>query len=142
VPNALDKCPLTHRGPDANHDGCGDPRSNVTVPRLRKVYAARLTPRSLSGTAGADTLGVEVVRVAVARKVGGKCRWLHSSGRLGGAGSCSKPAFMRAKGTTRWTLKAKIRGRGTWVVLSRAEQNGGLRETLTSRKNTVTFRIK
>jgi hypothetical protein len=142
VPNALDKCPLTHRGPDANHDGCGDPRSNVTVPRLRRVYASRFTPRILSGTAGADTLGVKVVRVAVARKSGSKCRWLHSSGRLGAPASCAKPAFMRAKGTSRWTLRAKIRGSGTWVVLSRAEQNGGLKESLTSRRNTVTFRIK
>jgi sugar lactone lactonase YvrE len=141
VPNALDKCPLTRRGPDLNHDGCADPRSRVSVPRRHGAYAARSTP-PLSGTAGADVLGVEAVRVAVARKIGSKCRWLHSSGRLGGSGSCAKPAFMRAKGTTRWTLRAKIRGRGTWVVLSRAEQTGGLKETLTTRQNTVTFRIK
>jgi sugar lactone lactonase YvrE len=142
VPNALDKCPLTHRGPDANHDGCADPRSRIGVPRRRSAYAARFTPRTLSGTAGADTLGVEVVRVAVASKSGSKCRWLHSSGRLSKATSCGTPRFMRAKGTTRWTLRAKIHGRGTWVVLSRAEQTGGVKETLTNRNNTVTFRIK
>jgi|tagenome__1003787_1003787.scaffolds.fasta_scaffold20955252_2 sugar lactone lactonase YvrE len=142
VPNALDKCPLTRRGPDANHDGCADPRSRISVPRRRAAYAARSTPRALSGTAGADVLGVEAVRVAVARKIGSKCRWLHSSGRLGRSASCAQPAFMRAKGTTRWVLRAKVRGRGTWVVLSRAEQTGGVKETLTSRQNTVTFRIK
>jgi hypothetical protein len=49
---------------------------------------------------------------------------------------------MRAKGTSRWTVRAKIRGRGTWVVLSRAEQKGGVKETLTKRTNTVTFRIR
>jgi sugar lactone lactonase YvrE len=142
VPNAADRCPLTRRGPDANHDGCADPRSRISVPRRRGAYAARLAPRVLTGTAGADVLGVEVVRVAVARKVGSKCRWLHSSGRLSGSSSCAKPRFMRAKGSTRWTLRAKLRGRGIWVVLSRAEQNGGLKETLTSRQNTVTFRVK
>jgi sugar lactone lactonase YvrE len=142
VPNALDKCPLTHRGPDANHDGCADPRSRVNTPRYHGVYAARFTPRALSGTASADVLGVEVVRVAVARKGGRKCRWLHSSGRMSKPTSCAKPLFMRAKGTSRWTVRAKIRGRGTWVVLSRAEQRGGVRETLTKRTNTVTFRIR
>jgi hypothetical protein len=49
---------------------------------------------------------------------------------------------MRAKGTTRWTLRVKIRGRGNWRVLSRAEQAGGLKESLTSRQNTVAFRIR
>src|SRR5262249_560858 len=57
VPNAVDKCPLTHRGPDANHDGCADPRSNVNTPRYHGVYAARFTPGTVSGTASADVLG-------------------------------------------------------------------------------------
>jgi hypothetical protein len=48
---------------------------------------------------------------------------------------------MRAKGTIRWTLRAKIRGRGVWRVLSRAEQVGGLKESLTTKHNTLTFRI-
>jgi hypothetical protein len=142
VPNAADRCPLTHRGPDANHDGCGDPRSRIGVPRRRAAYAARLTPRTLSGTASGDVLGVQVVRVAIARKAGAKCRWLHSSGRLSAPSSCTSPRFMRAKGTTRWTLRVKIRGRGNWRVLSRAEQAGGLKESLTSRQNTVAFRIR
>jgi sugar lactone lactonase YvrE len=142
VPNAQDRCPLTHRGADANHDGCGDPRSRFSVPRANGAYAARLMPRTLSGTATGDVVGVQVVRVAVARKAGSKCRWLHSSGRLSAPTPCSSPRFMRAKGTTRWTLRAKIRGRGIWRALVRAEQNGGVKETLTTRQNTVTFRVK
>ena len=51
VPNAQDRCPLTRRGPDLNHDGCGDPRSRISVPRSRGAYAARLAPSLLSGSA-------------------------------------------------------------------------------------------
>jgi Thrombospondin type 3 repeat/NHL repeat len=142
VPNAQDRCPYTHRGPDLNHDGCGDPRSNFSVPHAGGAYAARVLPRTLSGTASGDVIGITVVRVAVARKAGGKCRWLHSSGRLSAPTSCLTPRFMRAKGTTRWTLTVKIHARGNWRALSRAEQTGGLKETATTRQNTVSFRVK
>ena len=142
VPNAQDRCLLTHRGPDLNRDGCADPRSSFAVPRTGSAYAARLMPRVLSGTAAGDVVGVQVVRVAVARKAGGKCRWLHSSGRLSAPTSCMTPRFMRAKGATRWTLRVKLHGRGIWKALSRAEQNGGVKETAVTRQNTITFRVK
>ena len=142
VPNAQDRCPLTHRGSDSNHDGCGDPRSRISVPRSRGAYAARLAPATLSGTATGDTLGVDEVRVAVARVAHGRCRWLGSKGRLSGATSCSKPRFMRAKGTTRWTLRVKIRGRGSWRAVSRAVQKGGLQEAVANSLNGVNFRIR
>jgi len=48
---------------------------------------------------------------------------------------------MRAKGTA-LDLRTKIRGRGTWVVLSRASRTAASKETLTKQTNTVTFRIK
>ncbi len=142
VPNAQDRCPFTRRGPDLNHDGCGDPRSRISVPRSRGAYASRLAPSLLSGSAVGDTVGVQEVRVAVARKAGGKCRWLNSKGVLGAPGSCDKPRFRRARGTSHWTLRVRLRGRGTWVVLSRAVQNGGPAETVVTRANTVTFRIR
>jgi hypothetical protein len=49
---------------------------------------------------------------------------------------------MRAKGTDRWSLKVKVRGRGSWRVLSRAVQSGGVLETLTSKKNTESFSVR
>ena len=142
VPNAQDRCPYTHRGPDANHDGCADPRSRISVPRSRSAYAARLAPRKISGTTSGDTLGIALVRVAVAHKSGSKCRWLDSKGRLGAPSSCDKPRFMRARGAARWSLGVRIRGAGSWRVLSRAEQTGGVVETLVSRDNTVAFRVR
>jgi Thrombospondin type 3 repeat len=142
VPNAQDRCPLTRRGPDANHDGCADPRSRISTPRSHGRYKSRRIFRSVTGTAAGDTVGLKEVRVAIARKSGRRCRWLSSKGRLGRSGSCSKPRFMRAKGRDRWSLRVKVHGHGSWRVLSRAVQNGGVDETLTSSKNTVSFSLR
>ena len=80
--------------------------------------------------------------MAVARKSGGKCRWLNSKGKLGSPTSCDNPRFMRAKGTDRWALKVKVRGRASWRVLSRAVQTGGTVETLTTSKTTESFSVR
>lgn len=142
VPNAQDRCPLTHRGADLNHDGCADPRSRVSTPRNHGRYRARGIFKTVRGTAAGDTLGVSSVKVALARKSGSRCRWLNSKGHLSGAKSCSKPRFMKAKGRERWSLRVRVRGRGSWRVLSRAVQNGGVVETALSRKNTVSFSLR
>jgi hypothetical protein len=142
VPNAQDRCPLTRRGADLNHDGCADPRSRISSPRSHGRYRARQLFGSVTGTASGDTLGIREVRVAIGRKSGGRCRWLNSKSRLGGATSCSKPRFITAKGRDRWSLRVKVRGRGTWRVLSRAVQTGNVAETATSRKNTETFSVR
>ncbi len=142
VPNAQDRCPLTRRGADANLDGCADPRSRVSTPRNHGRYRVKRMFRSVTGTAAGDTVGVKEVRVAIARKSGGRCRWLNSKGRLGRSGSCAKPHFMKARGRDRWSLKVKVRGRGSWRVLSRAVQNGGTLETLTNSKNTESFSVR
>jgi hypothetical protein len=142
VPNAQDRCPLTDRGPDLNHDGCADPRSRISAPRNHGHYRSRGMFKVVSGTAAGDTLGVSSVRVAIARKSGSRCRWLNSKGRLSGTTSCSKPRFMTAKGRDRWSLRVKVRGRGSWRMLSRAVQNGGAVETAVSRNNTVSFSVR
>jgi sugar lactone lactonase YvrE len=142
VPNAQDRCPYTHRGPDANHDGCADPRSRITTPRNRGRYSSHRMFGKVTGTAVGDTIGLTEVRVAVARKSGGRCRWLNSKGKLGSPTSCAKPRYMRAKGTDRWSAKVKVRGRGSWRVLSRAVQSGGVVESLVSSRNTASFSVR
>jgi Thrombospondin type 3 repeat len=142
VPNAQDRCPFTHRGPDLNHDGCADPRSRISTPRNRGRYRTRQLFGSVTGTAAGDTVGIKEVRVAVARKSGARCRWLNSKGKPGSPSSCAKPRFMTAKGTERWSLRVKVRGRGSWRVLSRAIQTGGVDETLLSSKNTESFSVR
>jgi hypothetical protein len=96
----------------------------------------------VTGTAVGDTIGLTEVRVAVARKSGGRCRWLNSKGKLGSPTSCAKPRYMRAKGTDRWSAKVKVRGRGSWRVLSRAVQSGGVVESLVSSRNTASFSVR
>jgi sugar lactone lactonase YvrE len=142
VPNAQDRCPYTHRGPDLNHDGCADPRSRVSTPRNRGRYRARFLFNAVTGTAAGDTLGVHEVRVAVGRKSGGRCRWLSSKGKLGAPTGCDKPRFLTARGTDRWSLRVKVRGRGSWRVISRAVQNGGTVETVANSNNTVSFSVR
>jgi sugar lactone lactonase YvrE len=142
VPNAQDRCPRTRRGPDLNHDGCGDPRSRISTPHNRGRYRARGVFRTVDGTAAGDSVGISQVRVALARKAGGRCRWLNSKGRLGGATSCDTPRFMTAKGGEHWRLRVRVRGRGSWRAVSRAVQVGGTVETLTTRQNTASFTIR
>jgi hypothetical protein len=142
VPNAQDRCPLTRRGLDLNHDGCADPRSRISTPRNHGRYRARQPVSIVSGTAAGDTVGIKSVRVAIARKAGGRCRWLSSKGALGGGTSCSKPRFITARGKDHWSLRVRVRGRGRWVVMSRALQNGGALETAASSKNTESFSIR
>lgn len=142
VLNPQDRCPTTRRGPDLNHDGCGDPRSRISNPHNRGRYRAKSLFSSVGGTAAGDTVGIKEVRVGVARKAGGRCRWLDSKGKLGGATSCDTPRFMTARGTDRWSLRVKVRGRGSWRVVSRAVQSGGTVENVTSRQNTASFTVR
>jgi Thrombospondin type 3 repeat/NHL repeat len=142
VPNAQDRCPDTRRGPDLNHDGCADPRSRISSPRNRGRYRARSVFRTVDGTAAGDTVGITSVRVALARKAGGRCRWLDSKGRLGNPTSCDSPRFMTAKGSDHWRLRVRVRGRGSWRAVSRAVQGGGVVETTTTKQNTTSFTIR
>jgi hypothetical protein len=126
LPDAADPCPLSPPGhADANGDGCADPRSRIT------------RPARLAGVASADKLGVARVEVAVARRIGGsRCRW------YGGAvtRSCATPRrWLRARGTRSWHAPVRVRARGSYVVLSRAVQRGGLVERAPAR---ASFRLR
>ena len=70
-----DRCPRSSRGADANRDGCGDPRSRISVPSGNRAYPRRSAPSRIAGSADADELGVASVEVAVARVIGGRCAW-------------------------------------------------------------------
>jgi sugar lactone lactonase YvrE len=141
VADASDACPRTRRGQDVNLDGCGDPRSRISVPRESRTYQRRQAPKRVAGTAQADVLGVEGVDVAVARVVGRRCAW-YAKGRFGARGSCDAPAFFAARGQRRWDARVRLRARGTYRVLSRARQVGGLVELRTDRSNRRVFRVR
>jgi hypothetical protein len=66
------------------------------------------------------------VEVAISRKAGKKCRFVAANGKLGKARGCSKPVFLKAKGTTTWSLSLKRKlPRGSYTVLVRARDAAG-----------------
>lgn len=142
IPDADDRCPRTRRGPDANGDGCGDPRSRIAMPRDNKTYRRRRPPSKIVGTAFADELGVSAVEVAVALRVGSSCRWYQAGRRvLSVPSSCDSPAWFRAAGLERWSTRVSIRAPGRYRVLSRALQADGVVENVFDRRNVRTFRV-
>jgi hypothetical protein len=82
---------------------------------------------------------VSQVSVAVALKSAGRCRFLSARGRLGKARSCTKPVYLRARGTTAWklTLKGSFKS-GAYRVTLRARDDAGNRE----RANLATLRLR
>ena len=84
---------------------------------------------------------VRAVSVAVARKAGARCRFLSARGRFGGARVCSKPVYLRAKGTKSWRLELKGSfPAGTYRVSVRARDGAGNRER--ARMATLRLRAK
>ncbi len=80
----------------------------------------RLTRRSLR-LAGASC-SVSRVEVAVARVQAGRCRFLGRRGRLARAGACTRPTWLRTRGSARWTFSRRARlPRGSYSVWVRAK---------------------
>lgn len=141
IADAADKCPRSRRGPDRNGDGCGDPRSRILFPRDRASFSGRTAPARVAGFAGADDLGVANVQLAVARVRGGRCSW-YSGGRFAPPAACSAPVFFEVSGQGRWAARVKVRSRGSYRVVSRATQTGGVVESVFGRRNTRSFRVR
>ncbi len=79
------------------------------------------------------------VSVAIARKAGGKCRFVSKKGTLGRARDCKKPVFLTARGTRRWSLE--LRGKfpkGNYQVSLRARDKAGNLEPV----QTLTVRLR
>ncbi|MDA0185751.1 Ig-like domain-containing protein, partial [Solirubrobacter phytolaccae] len=95
------------------------------VPTAR--LAAPVRPR-LSGTAKDTGCGGKLRRVEVSlqRKSGKRCQTVGTAGKPGKRRACSKRTWLRAKGTTRWslTLKRKLPA-GTYALRVRARDAAG-----------------
>jgi uncharacterized delta-60 repeat protein len=92
------------------------PRGKPTPPRIATVGASRF-----SGTAPAGAK----VDVAVVRRTGKRCRTLAAKHVRFRTVPCSKPAWLRASGSARWSLK--LRGRlpkGRYELLVRVGGTG------------------
>jgi hypothetical protein len=76
------------------------------------------------------------VEVAISRTAGKrKCRFVAASGKLTSARSCSKPVWLKAKGTTTWSLSTKRRlPRGTYTIQVRARDAAGNRQARAAKR--------
>ena len=125
-------------GPGSTPGPGGAPCTDQVAPTLAfgSVKVSRKAA-SLTGTAGDDACGGTVrVEIALARKAQKKCRWVSARGRLGKARSCSKPVWMRAKGTASWTSKLSFKPRlprGSYVLRGRGLDAAGNQRTPAAR---------
>ena len=127
--------------PGGGGTGASQNCADRTAPRARfpRRGGLRITRRGMSmfGTARDLTPcpgSVSRVLVAVAKVQGKRCRFVSPAGRLGKARSCSKPSYLPAAGTDRWSLRLKARlPRGRYRAQPRAIDAAGNVETRTPR---------
>lgn len=102
--------------------------------RLGRTVRRRGRVVTLQGTAS-DDRGVRAVDVAVVLRRGSRCLQLSRRGRFGALARCDGPtAFLRATGTTRWTLTLprQLR-RGGYRIVVRATDTAGQRRRSAAR---------
>jgi hypothetical protein len=118
---------------------CADTRAprSVLSRRRSRIAAGRIVLRGSASDRGCSATpaarrrpgSVRRVRVAVARRQGGRCRFVSRRGTLGRARSCRSPVMLTARGTRRWQLELRGRfGAGTYDVAVSARDGAGNRE--------------
>ena len=116
------------------------PPSSRIAPLAAQLPAGKL--KRFTGTAR-DDAGLRNVDVAVTAGRGKACRRLAKDGTLK-PGDCTKPVWLRAKGTSKWrfVLKKPL-PKGRYVVRSRATDGAGHRERrfTAARGNRRAFRL-
>jgi hypothetical protein len=99
------------------------PSAAFASTRARK---RKLRLRGGATDAGCAASAVARVEVAISRKAGRKCRFVTRSGKLSRARACAKPVWLKATGTTRWSLNTKRRlPRGRYTLRVRARDLAG-----------------
>ncbi|MBI5310685.1 MAG: thrombospondin type 3 repeat-containing protein [Actinobacteria bacterium] len=124
LPDAADPCATTNPLRDLNRDGCADPIVRALSPKSRANFRAGRGPARVSGRAQADTVGVARVQVAIVRRSSGRCAWWSSRRGRFVSGSCERPRWVRARGTSRWHLTTARSSykRGSYSIRARAVQ--------------------
>jgi hypothetical protein len=76
------------------------------------------------------------VEVAISRTAPRhRCRFVDAGGKLTGARSCTKPVWLKAKGTTRWSLSFKRPlPRATYTIQVRALDVAGNRQATAAKR--------
>ena len=127
--------------PGGGGTGTSQNCADRTAPRARfpRKGGLRITRRGMNMFGTARDLTpcpgrVSRVLVAVAKVNGKRCRFVSPAGRLGKSRSCSKPRYLPAAGTDRWSLRLRARlPRGRYRAQPRAIDAAGNVETRTPR---------
>jgi hypothetical protein len=116
------------------------PTPPTPPPPAQHAPAAKITKataKAISGTAADADGDLVKVEVAVVQKTGKRCKALTAKGTLKKA-TCSARTFLKAKGTSAWTLKLKHKlKKGSYVVYVRVTDAG--RRSVTAQR---AFRLK
>jgi hypothetical protein len=108
--------------------GCTDrtpPAASLSSARVKKH---KLSLRGRARDAGCGG-AVARVEVAISRKAGKKCRFVGASGRR----SCAKPFFLKANGTTTWSLTVKLPPGRYTIQLRARDRASNLQRAITKR---------
>lgn len=142
--------PATPSGPGttAPSPTASDTNADTVAPGsvIRSVVSGRKYTRinQIQGTASPDRSDIRSVEVAVARRIGTRCRYLNRRGVFGNTRPCNRPVFLTARTSgTQWMIGRKapfVPGR--YLVMSRAIDGAGNRESRTLNAiNTVSFTV-
>jgi hypothetical protein len=96
-----------------------------TISVSRPVGRGALTLRGRASERGCEGGRVTRVEVAVARVSGKRCRFLSRTGKAGPATSCARRRYLRARGTSRWSLQIAKPARGRYRLWARAIDRAG-----------------
>ena len=122
--------------------GCVDAERPTTSLARVKLTRRGITVRGRSIDAGCA--GVGRVVVAVGRQVSSNvCRFMNARGKFGKAKRCSRPLYLKARGTGPWRFAKKARLRkGSYLVFARAFDTKGNREKAALRVNGKRVRVR
>jgi Carboxypeptidase regulatory-like domain len=109
-------------------------KKGVSAKRGKLVLHGRASD---TGCVAAISVAGKVARVevAISRAAGRKCRFVTAAGGLTKARNCSKPVWLKAKGTRMWTFTTKRRlPRGSYTIQVRARDVAGNRQAKVAKR--------
>jgi hypothetical protein len=117
-------------------------RRGVRATRRTITISGRAKDRGcVNGKPGQPVTGtITKVEVAVARLRGKRCAFLSARGRAARAAACTKPRWLRAKGTNAWKLAVRGRlARGSYAFYVRGFDRSG---NVTPARRAIRFRVR
>jgi hypothetical protein len=118
--------------------------SGDAAPTVTAAKPSSKKTKSFKGTA-ADDKGIAKVEVGILQLKGSACKDLKSNGKLAKhSGECTEPGvWMKAKGTTKWSLKLKKPlKKGKYVLFARATDTAGQTQGGYGSANRRAFTVK